>query len=575
MRLLWRLVKLLTPYKWWMLLGIFLSSLTLLANIVLMGVSGWFITSMALAGLAEVSMNYFSPAALIRAAAIIRTAGRYAERLVSHEATFRVLASIRIWFYQRLEPLVPEIIENYHGGDLFSRIRADIDSLDNFYIRVLIPLCVALIVMLIVFAFVAQYSFLLAMVILSNLIFAGLIIPLLLVKFGEKPGQALVELGTKMRISCVDGIQGLAELTVLGALEQQAEELKREGRALVKTQEHLAKLSSFGTASNLFFSNLAMWLILLFGIPLVSQHELAPAEFVMLILLTLAAFEAVIPLSGAFHLLGQIKTAAMRLFEIVDQKSRITEPFVGQQKPDEFIWQLKSVNFSYCPSPPAINRELNDRPFILNDINFNLTPGKKIAIIGASGTGKSSLMQLLLRQRQPQSGTILLSGHTLEQYRSEDIRSWISIVPQKPYLFNRSILENLKLAKPDATTLEIEQVMAISQLSDFVHSQAEGLQTWVGETGVKLSGGQIKKIAIARALLKPHQLLILDEPSEGLDQQTSAILMENIIHSLEQRALILITHQLSGLEQFDEILLMDNGTIMDRGDYTKLIKQGL
>ncbi len=557
-----RLLGLLRPYSGWMLAGILISLLALLANIVLMAVSGWFISAMALAGIAGVSMNYFTPAAIIRAAAIVRTAGRYAERLVTHEATFRLLTELRVWFYHQLEPLVPAALEAYRSGDLFSRIQADIDSLNDFYLRILVPLLVAIATICIVTLFASRYDSTLAWTLFSLLFFAGMVLPVLIAKAGHKPGVKQIRKKSELRTAVVDGVQGVGELIVSGAGIAQERLIAQTSAQLIGTQRHLAKLASLSMACMIFFAGGTLWLVIILAIPLLREQVIKPAELSMLALFALAAFEAVIPLPESFRMLGHIQAAARRLFVLVDRKPLIEEPLQPADQPESFIWKFQAVSLQYqTASQPT-----------LENISLDIHPAKKVAIVGPTGAGKSTLLQLLLKHRLPDQGSITLSAKPLTDYSSADLHRWISVVPQQPYIFNDTLKANLQLANPQATEDDIQRVLQIAQLSDFVATQKDGLNSWAGETGIKLSGGQMKRLAIARALLKEdYQLLLMDEPTEGLDSQLAKQVLDNIFRTLGKRSLLMITHQLSGLETFDEILFMEKGKIIERGTYQELL----
>ncbi len=544
MRIMWRLIKLYKPYIAWVLLGIFLSTITLLANISLMAVSGWFIASMAIAGVAGVSMNYYSPAAIIRGASIFRTAGRYAERLVTHEATFRFLSGLRVWFYTHLEPLVPSALEDVRSGDLLSTIRSDIDTLSNLYIRVIVPVSVAIIGVLVTSWVMSRYNLTLGLLLLLLLIISGLLLPFMIAKLGKKSGQSIVEQSALLNTQMVDAVQGMAELTVYGALEQSYAQVTETSQRSIDAQKKMGYVSGLAQSGLLLMMNLAQWLVLLLAIPSTLNAEISGAELAMLVLFTLAAFESVMPLPEAFRLMGQIQTAANRLFSVIDRVSPVLEPACDAQTPDLFDIQFNHVFFRYHENATQV----------LSDVNLLLLSGKKLAIVGPTGSGKSSLIQLLLRYREPQSGEISFGGRSITDYRSEQLHNWIAVVPQQVHLFNTTIRNNLLLAKPDTTEDELNRVCSLAQLDDFIQHQPDGLDTWVGETGIKVSGGQARRIAIARALLRDFECLILDEPGEGLDSKTEAALISGLIEQLKDKSFLLITHTKTGLDLMDEVI---------------------
>lgn len=543
---LWRLLSLFQHYRGWMALGVFLSFLTVLANVGLMAVSGWFITAMALAGVAGVSMNYFTPSALIRLAAIVRTAGRYGERLVTHEATFRLLTELRVWFYERIEPLAPAVLENYHSGDVLSRIRADIDTLNNMYLRLLVPVAVAVLATLVFVVALLFYHPLLAVVELSLLLVAGVLIPWLMNRWGHTTGKQMVKTSAQLRAALVSDLQGMGELLVYGAAESHAIRIRQLSHDLAAQQQVMSRLSGFAQGALGLCANLTLWLMLLLAIPLVRDGTLAPPELAMLALFALASFEAVAPLPLAFQSLGETLAAARRIFALADSLPAVSEPTQPLPPPEHWDLRLTDVSFAYSPATPTV----------LHGFNLDWPQGRKVAIVGASGAGKSTLISLLLRFREPTSGQILLAEQPLAHYHSEDLRRHMAVVPQQTHLFNATIRANLLLAKPDATPEELEAVCRTALLHDFIASQPDGYATWVGETGVKVSGGQAKRLAIARALLKPAKLLVLDEPTEGLDAETAQQLMANLLAWVEARgqSLLLITHQRHGLGAMDQVI---------------------
>ncbi len=388
--LLW-LLRLSKPYAGWMLAGTLLSLLTLLANVGLMAMSGWFIAAMAVAGTVGASMNYFTPAAVIRTCAILRTAGRYGERLLTHQATFRLLSELRSWFYNRLEPLAPTQLAEYHSGDLLSRIRADIDTLDSFYLRLLLPIGVALLASLIFILFLAWFNSLLALIEGLMLALAGIILPYLSGRAVASAGQRITESSATLRTHLISDLQGMSELLIDGAGERHAQRLVQLSRAIATEQRHMARLSGLSQSAISLFANLAMWLITVAAIPLISASELPPVQLAMLALFTLASFEAVAPLPQAFQSLDAILTAARRIRHIAEQAPLLQEPQQQIRLASHPSIHLQRVSLRY----PAQAKE------VLHEIDLTLPPGHRLALVGPSGSGKSSILDLLLKFHPP------------------------------------------------------------------------------------------------------------------------------------------------------------------------------
>ncbi|AUB82809.1 thiol reductant ABC exporter subunit CydC [Candidatus Thiodictyon syntrophicum] len=564
LRTLARLLGLFAPYSGWVLLGFGAALVTLLANVCLLAVSGWFIAAMAWAGAAGAAINYFTPAALIRGSAMVRTGGRYLERLVTHEATLRLLSHLRVWFYRHLEPLAPARLQQLHSADLFSRIRSDIDSLEQLYVRSLVPLLTALAGATLLTLFLAHYDTTLALTVLAFLAAGGLLVPLWSARVGAAPGRRLVETESALREAVVDGVQALPELLVYGAAAGQAQRLNAVSADLTAAQLRLGGYAGVAQGALGLCANLALWCALWLAIPLVREGRIAPPDLAMLALLALAAFESVAPLPAAFQQLGAALTAARRLFAIVDAPPAVTEPPGPSPRPMGFALRLRGVRFTY----PGAGRPA------LDGIDLELPAGRRIAVIGPSGSGKSTLFNLLLRFWASEAGEIRLGGHALADYAGEEVRRQFALVSQQTHLFNTSIRDNLLLARPDASQTEIEAACRAAQVHDFIGALPAGYDTWVGETGVRLSGGEARRIAVARAVLKDAPILLLDEPTEGLDAPAERALLQAVDRLMAGRTVLLVTHRPWGLEAMDEILVLDAGRITARGTYAELIAGG-
>ncbi|HEX9079108.1 MAG TPA: thiol reductant ABC exporter subunit CydC [Desulfuromonadaceae bacterium] len=560
MKDLLRLLGLAWPYRTWLLAGLALSLATLVANVGLLALSGWFIAAMALAGINGVPINYHYPAAGIRALAIWRTAGRYLERVVGHQASLRILAGLRVWIYRRIEPLAPARLEGYASGDLLSRIRADIDSLDIFYLRLLAPLVTALGGGLLFVLFLWRFSGAVALATLALLVLAGALLPLLVHRLGHGPGRRALRTSAELRTTVVDGLRGMEELLVYGAARRQEERMDRLGRELLADQGRLAGLAGISAGGVGLCSGLALWSALVITIPLVGTGSLDGPRLVMLALFCQAAFEAVMPLPPAFRLLGQILEASRRVFSLADEAPAVNEPREPAPLPANVAITLRGVGFSYGEGCATVS-----------GIDLEVGPERKVAVVGASGAGKSTLLALLLRFREYGSGSILLGGRELREYDGETVRSLMAVAAQEPFLFNATLRENLLIARPGATEDELAAACRLSGMHDEIAALPEGYDTPVGEGGMKLSGGQARRLAIARALLKGSPILLLDEPTEGVDPAAARALLERLCRHSGERALVVITHSRIGLEAMDEVLVMDEGRIVERGSHAELV----
>ena len=559
-----RLLSFLRGSWGWVALSVLLGALTIGANISLMGTSAWLISTAALhpsvaeLGVAIVGVRFFG---------ISRAVFRYTERLVSHNVTFRLLARLRVWFYKKLEPLAPARLMDYRAGDLLSRIVGDVETLENFYVRVVSPPLVALVIGAGTAIFLASFYPLLAAVLVSFFLGLGLLLPLSSLLFGRKPGKALITLRADLNTRLVDGIQGLADILAYGSAENHAAQIALTGQEYGLAQKRMARISGFHSGLSTFLTNFGLWLVVYLTIPQVTDGHIAGPMLAALALLTLASFEAVNPLPLAAQMWESVRAAAGRLFEIVDAEPVVRDKLSVTSEKSRFTRhdvEVDKLSFSYPGQTiPAIQ-----------DISFKLESGKSLAIVGPSGAGKSTLVNLLLRFWEYSSGDIRLGGESLHGLEQDEVRARCAVVSQSSYLFNTSIHENLRLARPSASQEEIESAARQAQIHEFIMGLSKGYDTFIGEQGLRLSGGERQRIAIARALLKEAPILILDEPSANLDPLTEKLVLATLFGVMKGKTSLLITHRLVGLENVDEILVMEHGQIVERGTQAGLLEQG-
>ncbi|WP_329742228.1 thiol reductant ABC exporter subunit CydC [Dyella sp. A6] len=544
----------------WMLAGTVVALLSTLSGIGLLAVSGHFITSMAIAGATGAAINYYTPAALIRLFAILRTGGRYIERLVTHEATLRVLARLRLWLFDRLVPLAPARLGGLRSAELFSRLRADVDALEHAYLGVAVPLLVAAGVTLVVLAVAAGFLPLFALALAVLCVIAGVLLPRWALRHGRADGEAAVRHAETLRMLAADGLQGRAELALYGAEAAHAERVAQVTVQLQQARARTDRLQATGSAGVTLAGQLAVVAALLLGIPAVGAAALAAPELTMLVLLSLGAFEAIAPLPEAWAQLGAMLASARPVFALADTLPAVTEPATASPAVRDSGIAMRQLRL----------RHGTDTRWALDGVDLDLPPGRRLALVGPSGAGKSSLVGALLRFL-PYEGTITLGGVSLDAWHGNDVRARIAVVDQQPYLFGASLRDNLRVARPDASDEAILAALEQAQLGDYVASLPHGLTTWVGENGVRVSGGEARRIAIARALLADAPVLVLDEPLEGLDAGTAADLYRALSVATRGRSVLLITHRLGGLSTLvDEVASIREGRVVgcvSTGDY--------
>ncbi len=551
-----RLLGLARPWRGWMGLAALVACATVLASVALMGVAGWFIAAMAIAGVSTGMMNYFLPAAGIRFFAIVRTGGRYGERLLSHEATFQLLAGLRLWLFRRLIPLSPGQLQSRRGGDLAGSLQADVDTLQHAYLRLASPIAVALVCSVAIVLVVAALHPPTALALVALLIVAGGIVPTLARRAAAAPGAEAVASRAALRVATVDLLQGLTDLRAAGAVERQLAVLDRLGERLVDSQSRASKAGVMAEAAVGLSAGLALWCAALLASASVAVGgllpEVAPALVPALALAALAAFEAVAPLPAAMERWGEVRAAARRLFDLADRTPSIVAGPDPSPVPRDASIVFSSVRLRYAPDlPPA-----------LDGLDLAIPDGRHIAILGPSGAGKSSLGRLLVRFWD-YDGEISLGGHDLRRYRPDDLRRLVGIATQDAQLFNGSVRENLLIAAPEADASAMDHVLEVVQLAGFVRDLPDGIDTWIGEAGARLSAGQARRLVLARALLRDPRILILDEPTENLDAGTARRLIASLRAATQHRTVILITHDPRAAAAFtDEIVQMADGRIV-------------
>ena len=565
MKVFLRLLSFLSAFRWLVALAILLGSLMIASNMLLLGMAAYLIAAAALGPLLAILTI---PIYIVRLMSVSRAGSRYAERVVSHNVTFRLLAQLRTWVYRRLEPLAPAYLHKQRSGDMLTRIVADVDELQNVYLRIVSPIIVAIIISLLTFALFSIFSPVLAWDAVAFLIITGCGVPLLSGILTRGLGKRQLAIRGELNAQIVDGIQGVPDLLAYGQADTQLRSVATLEKKLDQIQQRMAVIAGLQQALNDLLMNLALWSLLILAIPLVVAKAIAGVYLAFLALVILASFEAVQPLAEAFQKLGHSVAAGERLFKVTDTNQQVQEPAaplpVPSNTPGRFSLEFDHVHFAYQ----------SDEGEVVHDISFEVSTGKRVAIVGASGAGKSTLVNLALRFWDPDRGTIRLNGHDIRQYALGDLRGLIGVVSQDAYLFNDTIRGNLLLARPEASDSGIEQALEQAQLTAFIQQLPKGLATWVGEQGLRLSGGERQRLAIARALLKDAPLLVLDEATANLDPMTEHTLLDALDMLMQGRTTLVITHRLVRMERMDEILVLDEGSIRERGTHEQLLRSG-
>ncbi|HZS79672.1 MAG TPA: thiol reductant ABC exporter subunit CydC [Ktedonobacteraceae bacterium] len=563
MKTLLRLLAFLSPFRWQIALAILLGSVMIASNMALLGMASYLI---AAAALGPLLVTLTLPIYIVRFASVSRSGSRYAERLVSHNATFRLLARLRVWLYTQLERLAPGHLLLFRSGDMLTRLVSDVDELQHLYLRVFSPIIVAIVISILTFGLFTIFSPVLAWTALTFLLATGFGIPLLIGTLSRGLGRQQLALRAELNAQVVDGIQGIQDILAFNHNSTQQTKIATLDARLGQLQRRMAFISGLEQALNDTGMNLAMWTLLILAIPLVSGKAIDGVYLAFLALSILASFEAIQPLGQAFQFLGHSLEAGNRLFKVADTQPMVSEPpnpLPASIQRDHTI-EFNHVHFAYDPREGEV----------INDVSFTLRPGSKIAIVGPSGSGKSTIARLALRFWDATGGTIRLDGHDIRDYSLDDLRDLFGVVSQETYIFTGTIRNNLLLGRFDASENDLMQALEQAQLLEFVRQLPKGLDTWIGQQGLQLSGGERQRLAIARAILKKAPLLILDEATANLDPLTEQALLASLYTLMDDHTTLFITHRLLGMERMDKILVLQSGQITERGTHEQLLQAG-
>lgn len=556
-----RLLLLLKPYQMTVLFAAFLGFCTVSGNVGLMATSAYLISTAALhpelqaLSIAIVGVRFFG---------IARAVFRYFERYVSHDVTFRLLKTLRVWIYGALEPLAPARLLRFRSGDLLSRIVADVETLKFLYLKVVAPVLIALLTALaMTILLLSLYPAVLVPIVWLGYLILGLGLPYLLLRLQHKTGKDVLVNRAKVNAALVDTLQGLTELRTYDRTAYQQEKIGTLAAELHVSQGRVATTTAWSEAMTVLVSQLTMVAALAVAIPWVSSGLLSGVHLAVIALAIQSSFEAFLPLPMLVHYWQESKAAGRRLFELIDDKPAVDEEKGGLAVTGSMAEiHISNLTFSYLPNQP-----------ILKNFNLHLKAGEKVALIGPSGIGKSTLVDLLLRFFEYDTGSIRLNGCELKEYDVFQLRQAIGLVAQRTHLFNTSIRHNLRIANENCTEEDLWQSLEQVQLKEFVQSLPEGLDTPVGQNGLAFSGGQRQRIALARILLEQPKLFIFDEATVGLDAVTEQQVLDSLTSVMAGRTVLYITHRLTGLEKFDRIAVMQNGQIAEIGSQTELLSR--
>ena len=544
-------------------LGLVLMITGLASSIGLLTTSGWFLAATSIAGLGTL-FNFFYPSASVRGLAIGRTLFRYFEKLVTHDATFRILAKLRVQVFEKIIPLSPGVLNRYRNSDLLNRLVSDVDTLDSLYLRLIAPFITAIFVILAMCIGLSFVNAPLALGLGASLLLLVFVIPTVFYQLGKKFGDKLVHSRALYRTQFLEFIQAQAELLLFNAEDKLKDNMAKTEANWQADQQKETNLSGFSTALSLFLNGLIIAAMLWFS----SQAEFGNDEYRMAFIAlftfaALASFEILMPLGSAFLHIGQVIASAERVTDIIEQQPLVT--FNGKAEFDQnatILIEAKDLSFTY---PERQNRALEN-------LNLIIQKGKKVAILGKTGSGKSTLLQLLVRNYDANQGQLFLAGKPIADYAEDTLRSQFCFLTQRVHVFSDTLRQNLQFASAvnisDEKIIEVLNQVGLGKLLE----QEQGLDIWLGDGGRPLSGGEQRRLGLARILLNDAPILLLDEPTEGLDRETERQILRLILAHAENKTLIMVTHRLTAIEQFDELCVIDEAKLIEKGTYAELLQ---
>ncbi|MET8598803.1 thiol reductant ABC exporter subunit CydD [Streptomyces althioticus] len=539
-------------------LALLLGSLALGSAVGLMATSGWLISR---ASQQPPVLYLMMAVTATRAFGIGRAVFRYAERLVSHDAVLRMLADTRVAVYRRLERLAPAGLRGTRRGDLLTRLVSDVDALQDYWLRWLLPAGAALAVSALSAGFTAWLLPEAGAVLAAGLLLAGAVVPLLTAAVARRTERRLAPARGDLATRVTDLLSGTAELTVAGALPARSEGTRRADGVLTRIASRSAAVTGLGDGLTALISGLTVAAAAFVGVQGVASGRLDGVALAVVVLTPLAAFEAVLGMPLAVRHRQRVRRSAERVYEVLDARPPVHEPETPRQAPvSPFPLTLRGLTARH----PGQERDA------LAGLDLTLERGRRVAVVGPSGSGKTTLAQVLLRFLDPGAGTYTLAGVDARALDGDHVRRMVGLCAQDAHLFNSSVRENLLLARKDATEADLRDALRRARLLDWVDGLPDGLDTMVGEHGARLSGGQRQRLALARALLADFPVLVLDEPAEHLDLPTADALTADLLAATEGRTTVLVTHRLAGLEAVDEVIVLDAGQVVQRGPFEEL-----
>jgi ATP-binding cassette subfamily C protein CydC len=561
MKTILRLLGFLKPYWKEVALSILIGTATICTGIGMMGTSAYLISMAALhPSIADLQVAIVG----VRFFGISRGVFRYLERLVSHSVNLKVLTRLRVWFYENVEKRTPFGLQMDRGGELLNRVMADLEVLENFFVRVVSPIVVALIITTGMSFFIGGYFFEIGIILAIGMTVNGLVLPAASILLTRKRGDQLQRARADLSADMLEYFQGIEDLLAAGAESRWYEKLEEGSNRVGAHQRYYGFLTGLNDGLTLLVVNLTLLFVLLAAIPRVTGGQMSGVSLAVVSLLTIASFEATNNLPQAAQNLTASIASARRLFSIVaGSYSKAGQKPLFPQSVLQNVHKIEISELEFAYS--------EEEEQVIHPLNLTIVKNKVTALVGPSGAGKSTLINLLLQFIHYDKGSIKVDGLELAEYEADSTRKLFSVVSQNSFLFADSLRNNLLLACPEATDEQLISAVEAAEMREWFDTLPYGLDTWLGEQGARLSGGEVQRLAIARALLQNAPFILLDEPSGHLDTENEKKIMHTLFDLFKEKGVLLITHRLISLDRVDEIIFLSNGRVVERGSETELL----
>lgn len=559
---LWKIISLGREYRYWMALAALIGFLTVGSSIGLMMTSAYIIANAAL----HVHIHQLQVAIVgVRFFGISRGVFRYLERLVSHETTFKLLAKFRYWFFKSIEPLVPSKTVDFTSGDLLSRSVADIEKLEHVFVRVIAPPLIMLATLILMWFLLGIFGIAYSLIFTALYIGTAVVVPFLTYILSRKCGNKVIELNSQLNNISVDIVNGISELALYGQKRKWEQQFNSVQTELLKEEKKMNSIQGLNDSLIGLMMNVTVWVTLLAAIPEVTEGNLQGVSLSIIVIGIMAAYEALMPIPQAVQYLEETASAGNRLFEITEMAEDDKQKTISDKNalPKDYSIAFENVDFGY-----SFDRR------VLKRLSLKFPEKGLTAVVGATGSGKSTLVNLITNLWKPNKGKVDIGGVDIDVIEESRLRSIMGIVPQKIDLFTGTIRDNLLVGDPDADEEKMYEALKFAELEEFVRSLPSKLDTGIGELGKTLSGGERKRLALARAVLRKPSIIICDEMNTGLDAVTEQKIISNLKHLSANKNIILITHRLTLMEKYDHIYVLHKGEIAESGSHPELLNKG-